>query len=130
MATILTDARSSASDPVQRLRKRSRLRRSFFVGRPVPRARWNSGATYSSRGGAGGLWSTRHSAAIDAATRRSISWTTSTTRSRSAARTSTRSPTRTGLAGLAALPLILTWPPLHASVANDRVLNSRTAHSH
>ncbi len=54
-----------------RLRKRSMLRRSFFVGRPLPRSRRNSGATYS-RGGAGGLWSTRHSAASDADTRRSM----------------------------------------------------------
>jgi hypothetical protein len=40
--------------PWRCLRKRSMLRRSFFVGRPVPRSRWNNGAT-NSCGGTGGL---------------------------------------------------------------------------
>ena len=36
---------SRPADTVHRLRKRSMLRRSFFVGRPLPRSRRNSGAT-------------------------------------------------------------------------------------
>ena len=127
--TVDQEVAPTTTERRQRLRKRSIRRRSFFVGRPVPGSRRNNGATYS-RAGGGGLWSTTHSAAIGALTRRSIGWTTSRIRCRSESRTSTRSPTRMGCAGLAGRSLILTCPPLHAAVANERVLNTRTAHSH
>src|SRR5437870_6289035 len=51
-------------------------------------------------------------------------------RSRAAITALTRSPTRTLVEGFAELPLTRTCPPSHSWVARDRVLTSRTAHSH
>src|SRR5687767_5116969 len=69
-------------------------------------------------------------AASGADTRLSSTSTTSKMRSRPCAWATTRSPARTVVAGLAAAPFTLTWPPRHASVAIERVLYRRTAHSH
>ena len=61
-------------------------------------------------------------AAMGAPTRLSRMRTTSRTRSRWATRASTRSPTWTFVAGFAADPLTVTWPPAQASDAAERVL--------
>ena len=111
----------------ERLRNRSIWRRAFFVGRPAPGPQTSPDGRIS-RDGAGALWSTMHSLAIEALTRISMTRTTSSTRSRPA-KADTRSPHRTRLEGFAGAPLILTWPPLQAWVARDRVLYTRTAQS-
>lgn len=85
---------------------------------------------WSPDGTGGGLWSTTHAAATAAPTRLSITWATSRIRGRPWIVASTRSPTRTGVAGLAGAPFTRTCPPLHTSVDAERVLHTRTAHSH
>ena len=111
----------------ERLRSRSIWRRFFLVGRPAPVSQTSPDGRIS-RGGAGGLWSTMHSPAIEALTRVPMTRVTSSSRARPV-KANTRSPHRTRLAGFAGAPLILTWPPLQASVARDRVLYTRTAQS-
>jgi len=119
----------SRPDQPRRLRLRSNCRRSFLVGRPVPGSLVGTGIG-AARTGSGGEWSTKHSVAMGAPTRASITRATSRTRRRCPTLASTRSPTRTTVAGLAVRPLTFTWPPRQAVVAADRVLNTRTAHTH
>lgn len=113
----------------QRPRSRWISRRSRLVGRPAPRSRTATGAGRSSLGGGGGDSSIIASAASGALTRLVSSCSTTRIRGRTPPRTTTRSPMRTTVAGLARTPPTCTWPPLHAAVASERLLNTRTAHN-
>ena len=99
-------------------------RRSFFVGRPLPGSRRNSGATYS-RGGAGGLWSTRQSAASDGHPPVDQLHDFEHTVAVGDAHLDPIADVERAWPAWRRVPLTRTWPPRHAAVASERVLNKR-----